>query len=272
LLTGIPSFFILIFETFCSLSDKLYYISQGETIMSLIQLNKPKVFNPVETTHPITLKGVFKDYPTPAGNFTALRNIDLDIQSGEFVAVIGKSGSGKSTLLNLLAGIDRPTSGDIFVNGTEINTLSENQISVWRGRNIGVVFQFFQLLPTLTVQENILLSMDFCGVIPTQEREGRAHGLLEMVGVADQAEKLPSALSGGEQQRAAIARALANNPPVLVADEPTGNLDSFNSDLVLELFQKLARSGKTVLMVTHERDINQIVTRSIRLADGQIVE
>ena len=144
-------------------------------------------------------------------------------------------------------------------------------MAIWRGRNIGVVFQFFQLLPTLTVQENLLLAMDFCGAIPSAQRENRANELLELVGVTDQAEKLPSALSGGQQQRAAIARALANDPPVLVADEPTGNLDSVNADLVLGLFRQFAQNGKTVLMVTHEREISQYVTRTIRLADGQIV-
>jgi putative ABC transport system ATP-binding protein len=240
--------------------------------MSILQLHQPRIFTPPDLSHPIELRKVIKEYSTPAGNFTALKGIDLEVQPGEFVAVVGKSGSGKSTLLNLLAGIDHPTSGDVFVNGTPIHTLSEDQVSVWRGRNVGVVFQFFQLLPTLTVQENILLSMDFCGVIPSDKRESRALDLLEMVGVADQADKLPSALSGGQQQRAAIARALANDPPVLVADEPTGNLDTANAELVLGLFQLFAHSGKTVLIVTHEREISQYVSRSIRLADGQIVE
>ena len=224
-----------------------------------------------ETHNPIELHKVIKSYQTPAGSFTALRSLDLTVQPGEFVAVVGKSGSGKSTLLNLLAGIDRPTSGEVIINDTPIHTLSEDEVAVWRGRNVGVVFQFFQLLPTLTIQENLLLPMDFCGVIPAGQREQRAIELLEMVGVADQADKLPSALSGGQQQRAAIARALANNPPVLVADEPTGNLDSVNANLVLELFQQFTQSGKTVLMVTHEREISQYVTRSIRLADGQVV-
>jgi putative ABC transport system ATP-binding protein len=239
--------------------------------MSLLQLHQPRVSTSVETATPIELRGVTKDYKTPAGSFTALRGIDLTVQPGEFVAVVGKSGSGKSTLLNLLAGIDRPTSGEVIVNGTPIHSLSEDQVAVWRGRNIGVVFQFFQLLPTLTVQENLLLAMDFCGAIPSAQREARASELLELVGVTDQADKLPSALSGGQQQRAAIARALANDPPVLVADEPTGNLDTVNANLVLELFQRFAQAGKTVLMVTHEREISQHVTRSIRLADGQIV-
>jgi putative ABC transport system ATP-binding protein len=221
---------------------------------------------------PIALRKVVKDYVTQAGNFTALRDIDLDIEAGEFVAVVGKSGSGKSTLLNLLAGIDRPTSGEVIINGAPIHTFSEDKVAIWRGRNIGVVFQFFQLLPTLTVQENLLLAMDFCGAIPAAQRETRANELLELVGVADQADKLPSALSGGQQQRAAIARALVNDPPVLVADEPTGNLDTVNADLVLGIFQQLAKSGKTVLMVTHEREISQYVTRTVRLADGQVVK
>jgi putative ABC transport system ATP-binding protein len=239
--------------------------------MSDVQTNKPAILLPVETCHPIELRGVEKEYQTGAMRFSALRGVDLTLQTGEFAAIVGKSGSGKSTLLNLIAGIDRPSAGEIVINGQAIHTLSEDQISVWRGSNIGVVFQFFQLLPTLTVQENILIAMDFCGRIPAGVRERRAAELLEIVGVADQADKLPSALSGGQQQRAAIARALANNPPLLVADEPTGNLDSANAVLVLELFQRLAHSGKTVLMVTHEREISQYVTRSIRLADGQIV-
>lgn len=239
--------------------------------MSILQLNQPKISLRVETNPPIELRCVTKNYQTPAGSFTALSNINLTIQPGEFVAVVGKSGSGKSTLLNLLAGIDRPTAGEVIVKGVPIHTLSEDQVAIWRGRNIGVVFQFFQLLPTLTVQENLLLAMDFCGAIPSTQRESRANDLLELVGVVDQAEKLPSALSGGQQQRAAIARALANDPSVLVADEPTGNLDSANTDLVMGLFKQFAQNGKTVLMVTHEREINQYITRSIRLADGQVI-
>jgi len=235
------------------------------------QLHPAKIYLPVQSGKPIELRSVAKNYETPAGSFPALRGINLTIQAGEFVAVVGKSGSGKSTLLNLLAGIDRPTAGEVIVNGAPIHAYSEDRVAVWRGRNVGVVFQFFQLLPTLTIKENILLAMDFCNAIPANQREKRAHELLELVGVTDQAGKLPSALSGGQQQRAAIARALANDPPVLVADEPTGNLDSANSELVLRLFQQLSLAGKTVLVVTHEREISQYVTRSIRLADGQIV-
>jgi putative ABC transport system ATP-binding protein len=220
----------------------------------------------------IELRQVIKTFENAAGTFTALKGIDLQVRAGESIAIVGKSGSGKSTLLNVLTGIDRPTSGEVIVNGAPIHTFSEDKVAIWRGRNIGVVFQFFQLLPTLTVQENLLLAMDFCGAIPAAQRETRANELLELVGVNDQADKLPSALSGGQQQRAAIARALVNDPPVLVADEPTGNLDSVNANLVLGIFQQLAQSGKTVLMVTHEREISQYVTRTVRLADGQVVD
>jgi putative ABC transport system ATP-binding protein len=219
----------------------------------------------------IELRQVVKTYPSAAGNFTALQGIDLTISAGEFLTVVGKSGSGKSTLLNLVAGIDRPTSGDIRVGDEIVNTLSEDQIALWRGRNVGVVFQFFQLLPTLTILENVLLPMDFCNIIPAGQRTQRATDLLEQVGIADQAYKLPAALSGGQQQRAAIARALANDPPILVADEPTGNLDSKTAIAVFELFQGLVQSGKTVLVVTHERDLERWGARLVKLADGAIV-
>jgi putative ABC transport system ATP-binding protein len=220
----------------------------------------------------IVLRGVTKAYDTPAGPFTALQGIHLSIQPGEFVAVVGKSGSGKSTLLNVIAGIDRPTRGEVIIGQTGVHQLSESQVAVWRGRTVGVVFQFFQLLPTLTILENVILPMDFCAALPSRQRTPRARRLLELVGVADQADKLPSALSGGQQQRAAIARALANDPPILVADEPTGNLDSNNANLVWQLFKNLAADGKTVLVVTHEREIAQHVTRTLRLADGAICE
>jgi putative ABC transport system ATP-binding protein len=220
--------------------------------------------------HLIELRQASKTYATPAGPFTALKGVDLTISRGEFVAVIGKSGSGKSTLLNVLSGIDRPSGGEVYVAGAAVHTLTENQIATWRGRNVGVVFQFFQLLPTLTILENVILPMDFSQAIPLREREPRARQLLELVGVADQAQKLPAALSGGQQQRAAIARALANDPPLIVADEPTGNLDSRTAEMVMEVFAGLVKRGKTVLMVTHERDIAARGARLIRLADGEI--
>jgi putative ABC transport system ATP-binding protein len=174
-------------------------------------------------------------------------------------------------LLNVLAGIDRPSSGEVYVGGTAVHALTENQIAIWRGRQVGVVFQFFQLLPTLTILENTLLPMDFCKTLPVRERMARALQLLDLVGVADQAHKLPTALSGGQQQRAAIARALANDPPILVADEPTGNLDSHTAEVIFQLFKDLATGGKTVLVVTHERDVVQYVSRMVKLADGEII-
>jgi putative ABC transport system ATP-binding protein len=218
----------------------------------------------------ISLRSVTKDYDTPAGAFTALRTIDLTINQGEFVAVVGKSGSGKSTLLNMITGIDRPTQGEIFINQTAVHQLDEDETAVWRGKNVGIVFQFYQLMPTLTVLENVIMPMDFCGLYSVSERRSRALNLLTLVDVADQANKFPSALSGGQQQRVAIARALANDPPLLVADEPTGNLDSHTADDVLALFKRLAGSDKTVVMVTHERDIAAQVDRVITLTDGQI--
>src|SRR3984893_16681481 len=218
----------------------------------------------------IKLRVLSKTYHTQAGEFAALRNIDLRIAAGEFVAIVGKSGSGKSTLLNLLGGIDFPTSGTVEVGGTAIQGLNQSRLAAWRGRNVGFVFQFFQLLPTLTVAENVMLPMDFCRTYPVRERRKRALDLLDRVGVAPQADKLPSALSGGEQQRAAIARALANDPPVILADEPTGNLDSVTATAGLSLFQQLAADGMTVLMVTHERDASAFATRQVTLVDGQI--
>jgi len=219
----------------------------------------------------IELRQIVKAYATAAGEFTALKGVDLQVQPGEFIAVVGKSGSGKSTLLNILAGIDRPTSGQVHIGGIPVHTLSEGDTATWRGRNVGVVFQFFQLLPTLTVSENVMLPMDFCNMYANRERPERARRLLDLVGVAAQADKLPNSLSGGEQQRVAIARALANDPPILLADEPTGNLDSHTANAILQLFTDLVRNGKTVLMVTHERDIAQRVNRTVTIADGKLV-
>jgi putative ABC transport system ATP-binding protein len=219
----------------------------------------------------IQVSDVVKTYPLAAGEVVAIDRLSLDIAQGEFVAVVGRSGSGKTTLLNLLAGIDRPTSGTIRVAGAELGSLSESGLAAWRGRNVGLVFQFFQLLPTLTVVENVMLPMDFAKKIPVGERRDRAQQLLDRVGIGDQADKLPATLSGGQQQRAAIARALANDPPLLLADEPTGNLDSTTADAVLALFADLHADGQTIVVVTHERDIRAIVGREITLVDGRIV-
>jgi putative ABC transport system ATP-binding protein len=226
---------------------------------------------PVSKKPVIELRDISKAYDTAAGKFLALKHIDIQIHAGEFVAVIGRSGSGKSTLINLITGIDTPTSGEVFVASTPVHDLDQEKLAVWRGKNVGIVFQFFQLLPTLTVAENIVLPMDFCKTYPQRERRERAFSLLEKVGIVEQADKLPSDLSGGQQQRAAIARALANEPQLLVADEPTGNLDSQTSDAVIQLFADLATEGKTVVMVTHERDLSRHFTRSISLSDGVVV-
>jgi putative ABC transport system ATP-binding protein len=213
-----------------------------------------------------------KRYSLPSGPFTALDGPSLRAHPGEFVTVVGKSGSGKTTLLNLLAGIDEPSDGAATIAGQRLDELKGSGLASWRGRTIGLVFQFFQLLPTMTVAENVALPMDFCNTVPVRQRRARSLDLLDRVGIADQADKFPASLSGGQQQRAAIARALANEPPLILADEPTGNLDSATSDAVLQLFVDLAAAGSTVLMVTHERDVSRFATRQITLVDGRVSE
>jgi putative ABC transport system ATP-binding protein len=220
----------------------------------------------------IDLQGITKVYNTDAGPFLALKDVDLKVYPGEFVAVVGKSGSGKSTLINVFTGIDHPTAGEAIVAQTRIRDLDEGQMAEWRGRHLGIVFQFFQLLPTLTIAENIMLPMDLCGMYPLEERHERALYLLDQVGMAGEADKFPAAVSGGHQQRAAIARALATDPPILVADEPTGNLDSRTADAVFRLFERLVTEGKTILMVTHDRELASRVQRTLTLADGEIVD
>jgi putative ABC transport system ATP-binding protein len=218
----------------------------------------------------VRVQNVIKRYPGKGGTFTALHGVSLEVNPGEFVAVVGRSGSGKTTLLNIVAGIDSPSVGRVTVAGTELFGRSEDELAAFRGRHIGVVFQFFQLLPVLTVIENVMLPMDFCDVLPPGERRAAALAILERLGISAQADKLPADLSGGEQQRAAIARALANDPPLLVADEPTGNLDSRTAAEVMGLFADLVASGKTVLMVTHERDHRHLFSRVVTLSDGTI--
>ena len=222
--------------------------------------------------HLIEVRNVIKEYKTGAGIFRALRGVNLNVNSHEFVAIIGKSGSGKSTLINMITGIDRPTSGEVLVGDTAVHTLSEGRMAVWRGKHLGVIFQFFQLLPTLTLVENVMLPMDFCNVYRPAERFDKAMHLLELVDLTQNAHKLPSACSGGQQQRAAIARALANDPQILAADEPTGNLDSKTAGQIFDLFNRLVAEGKTILMVTHDSDLSRRVTRSVMVADGEIVD
>lgn len=219
----------------------------------------------------IQLNDVSKIYQTDGGRFVALESVNLQIHSGEFVSIVGKSGSGKTTLINLITGIDQPSSGEIYIEQTPVHLLKESEKAVWRGRTIGVVFQFFQLLPTLTVIENVMLPMSLCNLYPGNERLERAFQLLKLVHVEHQANQLPSFLSGGEQQRVAIARALANDPPIIATDEPTGNLDSRTAETIMDLFRDLIQRGKTLLMVTHDPELAARAQRTISLADGRIV-
>src|SRR5512144_749239 len=237
--------------------------------MSLI--SKPENRNGNGSAAIIELCDVHKYYKTAVGDYHALNSIDLQINAGEFVSIIGKSGSGKSTLLNMITGIDRPTNGAVYVNGTAVHELNENRMARWRGKNLGVVFQFFQLLPTISVIENIMLPMDFCRTYPMREREKRALELLDMVELKDHAYKLPTALSGGQQQRVAIARALANDPPIVIADEPTGNLDTKTAESVFALFNQLIAQGKTIIIVTHDSGLAKRTNRTALITDGEIV-
>ncbi|MEN8952817.1 ABC transporter ATP-binding protein [Planktotalea arctica] len=221
----------------------------------------------------LALSNVSKSYETSFGPFHALRNISLDVEGGDLLAILGKSGSGKSTLVNMMTGLDSLSSGAIWScasGGKQVEQMDQDALARWRGLEVGVVFQFFQLLPTLTVAENAILPMEFCNCFPRKEQRDRAMANLSNLGIAEQADKLPHDLSGGQQQRAAIARALANDPAVLVADEPTGNLDSETSAEVMELFTDLCKAGKAVVMVTHERDLSKYFNKSILLADGEI--
>lgn len=227
--------------------------------------NLPAVMNKI-----IELKQVYKDYPQAGMLQTVLHDINLAIYPGEFVAIVGPSGNGKSTLLNLLTGIDHPSKGQVIVNGAELQTLSNEKLSIWRGANAGIVFQFFQLLPSLNLLQNIVLPMDFLGLLSKRQRRDRAMYLLELVGLADAATRLPSQVSGGQQQRAAIARALANDPPLIVADEPTGNLDAATADAVFDLFAHLRDQGKTLVMVTHNETLADAASRKLEIRSGRI--
>jgi putative ABC transport system ATP-binding protein len=218
----------------------------------------------------IELRHLFKDYHTPAGSTPALRGLDLTVAAGEFLTVVGKSGAGKSTLVNMITGIDSPDSGEIIIAGTELHHLSEDARARWRGLNLGVVFQFFQLLPSISLLKNVTIPMEFCRVYTPKERRERALHILEQVGLAEHVHKRPSEISGGQQQRVAIARALANDPPILVADEPTGNLDSRTSDEIMDVFAGMVDQGKTLLIVTHDRSVAERATRQVKISDGLI--
>lgn len=220
----------------------------------------------------IELSGIGKTYKTASETFEALKVIDLTFYKGEFVGVIGKSGSGKSTLVNMITGIDRPTVGKVIVDGLDIHAMKESKLARWRGVNMGVVFQFFQLLPMLTLLENVMLPMDFCSMYQPEERFERAMNLLEMVGLGDDAHKLPGSVSGGQQQSAAIARALANDPLMIIADEPTGNLDARTADAVYDKFENLAGEGRTIIMITHDPEIENRLSRKVLLSDGELID
>lgn len=223
-------------------------------------------------TGQIILKQVVKEYESSGGNIVALKGIDLQINPGEFFIVTGKSGSGKTTTVNVVAGLDRLTSGEIWVDGMAVHRMNPEQAAKWRSRNMGVIFQTFELLPTLTVLQNVMLPMDFAHTYSISEQRSRAMHLLEQVEIADHAHKPPSAISGGQQQRVAIARAMANDPPFLIADEPTGSLDSVTTRAVIEIFQELAEKGKTVIVVTHDKDIARQAQHMVTLFDGEIID
>ena len=218
----------------------------------------------------VQVKNVVKSFPVGDGELTILKGISFDVKEGEFVSIVGPSGNGKSTLLNMITGIDRPSAGEVIVTGRQVHKMSENKLAAWRGAQVGIIFQFFQMLPALSLLHNIILPMDFANKYSAKERKERAMHLLEMVDLADQAKKLPGMVSGGQQQRAAIARALANDPPLIVADEPTGNLDSASAENVFNLFSSLVEQRKTLLMVTHDKELAQRVQRMIEIRDGRI--
>ena len=235
--------------------------------------NVPQTAQNPETQAPIVrLRNIHKNYKTLAGDFQALKGIDLDINPGEFVGIIGKSGAGKSTLVNLITGADRLTSGEIWINETPVHQLRENEIALWRGRNLGVIFQSFQLMPTLSVLNNVLLPIDFSGRFRIPKSANQAMELLRQVELEEHANKLPGEISGGQQQRVAIARALANNPPIIIADEPTGRLDSVTADTIFQIFENLARQGKTILMVSHDGSFLRRYSRIVWMADGMLTD
>jgi putative ABC transport system ATP-binding protein len=223
------------------------------------------------TNNVVQVKDVVKSFPVGDGEITILKGISFEVKNGEFVMIVGPSGNGKSTLLNMITGIDRPTAGEVVVTGREVHNMDENDLAVWRGETVGIIFQFFQMLPSLTLMQNVVLPMNFVGKTSAQESRERAMHLLEIVGMADQAHKLPGMVSGGQQQRAAIARALANDPPLLIGDEPTGNLDTKTAGDVFDLFSRLVDEGKTMLMVTHDKELAKRVPRQVEIVDGEIV-
>ena len=247
--------------------------SANSTLQFQTASQAARAFSPVSAPQPlIEMDNIVKVFHTLAGEFTALKGISVNFYPGEFVSIVGRSGSGKSTLANMITGIDHPTSGTVRFGDMYIHSLKESQMAVWRGHNLGIVFQFFQLMPMLTLLENVKLPMDLCNIYPRGEREDHALALLETVGLKDFARQLPDEVSGGQQQSAAIARALANDPPILIADEPTGNLDSRTAESVFAIFANLVAAGKTIIMVTHDQTLAERTGRVIHIADGRLLE
>jgi putative ABC transport system ATP-binding protein len=237
-----------------------------ETLLPDVRLEIDQNRKPI-----IELSNVDKAYPTAAGTFYALRHINVCIYPAEFVCIVGKSGAGKTTLANMITGVDSLTAGEVLVNGVSVHTMNEDRLALWRGRNLGVIYQTFELMPMLTLLENVMLPMDFCGLYRPRRSRERALELLRLVELEDQVEKLPNAISGGQQQRVAIARALANDPPIIIADEPTGRLDSVTAETIFQFFERLVTQGKTILMVTHDRSEAERSLRTLELADGEFV-
>lgn len=232
------------------------------------QISHPSSIHPEPIIH---LQEVVKVYRSAAGDFTALKGIDLDVYPGEFLAIFGKSGAGKSTLINMITGVDHLSSGEVWVGGLPIHQLTENQLARWRGRSLGIIYQSFHLMPTLSLLDNVMLPIDLSGLYRGRRSVERAYQLLREVGLEEHAFKLPSAISGGQQQRVAIARALANDAPLIVADEPTGRLDSATAESILEIFSRLVQGGKTLLMVTHDESLSERVSRRVQIVDGEIL-
>jgi putative ABC transport system ATP-binding protein len=244
----------------------------GDIYVMLGQWSKPNEDNNSNSGPLIDLRQVVKEYEGLAGDVVALKGLDLQVDPGEFLVIMGKSGAGKTTLVNLITGLDRASSGEIWVAGTPVHKLGAEKAAGWRGQTVGVIFQTFELLPTLTVLQNVTLPMDFAHKYSLRAQRERGMHLLDQMEIADHAHKLPSAISGGQQQRVAIARAMANEPPILIADEPTGSLDSATAETVLDVFADLMSGGTTLVLATHDRDIARQATRAITLADGEIVE
>ena len=220
----------------------------------------------------VDVRDVIKKFIVGNTEITILKGLSFQVYSGEFVIIVGPSGNGKSTLLNMCTGIDFPNSGQVLVKGQDIHEMNANRQSLWRGSNVGIIFQFFQMMPSLTLFSNVMLPMELAGKFTRKERKERAEYLLEMVDLKEQMHKLPSMVSGGQQQRAAISRAMANDPPLLIADEPTGNLDPASAQMVFEIFQRLVSEGKTIMMVTHDKELAAQVSRQIEIVNGKITK